>query len=79
MTLNCQRKYFRERKKIFADPEAAYQSFLAMQPMRRYGQAEEIASAATFLVSDEVNQIQWAPLNGIMDNVINGLLGSILH
>ncbi len=44
-----------------------------------YEQAEEIAYAATFLVSDEVNQIQWAPLNGITDNVIIGLIGSILH
>jgi hypothetical protein len=43
--------------------------------MRRFGQAEEIASAATFLVSDEVNQIS---INGIADNVISRLMGSYL-
>jgi NAD(P)-dependent dehydrogenase (short-subunit alcohol dehydrogenase family) len=36
------------------DPEAAFQAFLARQPMARFGTPEEIAAAAAFLASDEV-------------------------
>jgi 2-keto-3-deoxy-L-fuconate dehydrogenase len=35
------------------DPEAAWQSFIARQPMGRLGEAEEIASLAVYLASDE--------------------------
>jgi hypothetical protein len=41
--------------------------------------ARETALAAKLIVSDEVNQIQWKPLNGFIDNVINQLMGSNLH
>jgi 2-keto-3-deoxy-L-fuconate dehydrogenase len=35
------------------DPAAALQSFLARQPMGRFGRAEEIAAAAVYLASDD--------------------------
>ncbi len=35
------------------DPEAALKSFLARQPMGRFGRAEEIAATAVYLASDE--------------------------
>ena len=35
------------------DPDAAWQSFIARQPMRRLGEAEEIASLAVYLASEE--------------------------
>jgi 2-keto-3-deoxy-L-fuconate dehydrogenase len=35
------------------DPAAALQSFLARQPMGRFGRAEEIAATALYLASDE--------------------------
>jgi 2-keto-3-deoxy-L-fuconate dehydrogenase len=35
------------------DPDAAWQSFIARQPMGRLGKAEEIASLAVYLASDE--------------------------
>ena len=35
------------------DPEAAWQSFIARQPMGRLGEAEEIATLAVYLASDE--------------------------
>jgi 2-keto-3-deoxy-L-fuconate dehydrogenase len=35
------------------DPDAAWQSFIARQPMGRLGEAEEIASLAVYLASDE--------------------------
>jgi 2-keto-3-deoxy-L-fuconate dehydrogenase len=35
------------------DPDAALQSFLARQPMGRFGRAEEIAATAVYLASDE--------------------------
>lgn len=35
------------------DPEAALQSFLARQPMGRFGRDEEIAAMAVYLASDE--------------------------
>jgi len=35
------------------DPAAALQSFLARQPMGRFGKAEEIAALAVYLASDE--------------------------
>lgn len=36
-----------------ADPEAALKSFIARQPMGRFGRAEEIAAAAVYLASGE--------------------------
>jgi 2-keto-3-deoxy-L-fuconate dehydrogenase len=35
------------------DPDAAWQSFIARQPMRRLAEAEEIAALAVYLASDE--------------------------
>lgn len=35
------------------DPDAAWQSFIARQPMGRLGEAEEIGSLAVYLASDE--------------------------
>jgi 2-keto-3-deoxy-L-fuconate dehydrogenase len=35
------------------DPEAAWKSFIARQPMGRLGEPEEIAALATYLASDE--------------------------
>ncbi len=35
------------------DPDAAWQSFIARQPMGRLGEAEEIAALAVYLASDE--------------------------
>jgi 2-keto-3-deoxy-L-fuconate dehydrogenase len=36
-----------------ADPDAALKSFIARQPMGRFGRAEEIAAAAVYLAGDE--------------------------
>jgi 2-keto-3-deoxy-L-fuconate dehydrogenase len=44
----------RQRINALEDPEAAFQAFLARQPMARFGTPEEIAAAAAFLASDEV-------------------------
>jgi len=43
----------RERISSQADPKAALASFVARQPMGRFGQAEEIAALAVYLASDE--------------------------
>ncbi|MBS0469623.1 MAG: SDR family oxidoreductase [Proteobacteria bacterium] len=39
------------------DPEEALKSFIARQPMGRFGKAEEIAAAAVYLASDETGFI----------------------
>ena len=38
---------------LAGDPDAAWQSFIARQPMGRLGEAEEIAALAVYLASDE--------------------------
>jgi 2-keto-3-deoxy-L-fuconate dehydrogenase len=40
-----------------ADPQAALKSFIARQPMGRFGRTEEIAAAAVYLASDEAGFI----------------------
>jgi NAD(P)-dependent dehydrogenase (short-subunit alcohol dehydrogenase family) len=40
-----------QRLAAFPDPEEARKNFIARQPMRRFGTAEEIAQAALYLVS----------------------------
>jgi len=40
-------------KKTAKDPEAAMKSYMALQPMGRFGTAQEIANGALFLASDE--------------------------
>jgi 2-keto-3-deoxy-L-fuconate dehydrogenase len=42
-----------QRINAFADPVAARKDFIARQPMGRLGNAEEIAAAVVYLVSDE--------------------------
>ena len=42
-----------ERIGAFGDPKAAREQFIARQPMRRFGTAEEIAHLAIYLVSEE--------------------------
>ena len=42
-----------ERINAFDDPVAARKAFIARQPMGRLGSAEEIASLALYLASDE--------------------------
>ena len=39
----------------FADPQAARRDFIARQPMGRLGKAEEVASLALYLASDEAS------------------------
>jgi len=42
-----------ERIAAFDDPQAARRDFIARQPMRRLGTAEEIAAIAVYLAADE--------------------------
>lgn len=42
-----------ERIGAFDDPKAAREQFVARQPMRRFGTAEEVAQLALYLASDE--------------------------
>ncbi|HSD34523.1 MAG TPA: SDR family oxidoreductase [Alphaproteobacteria bacterium] len=42
-----------ERIAAFSDPQAAREEFIARQPMRRFGSAEEVALLAVYLASDE--------------------------
>ena len=42
-----------ERIGAFAHPNAARAQFIARQPMRRFGKAEEVAQLAVYLASDE--------------------------
>ena len=46
-----------DRIAAFADPEAARRDFIARQPIGRLGTAEEIASAAVYLASDESSYV----------------------
>jgi 2-keto-3-deoxy-L-fuconate dehydrogenase len=43
----------RARLAAHADPDAALKSFIARQPMGRFGRAEEVAAAAVYLGCDE--------------------------
>lgn len=52
----------------FDDPEAARKAFIARQPMGRLGKAEEIASLALYLASDESAFVtgEWTVIDGGM-------------
>jgi 2-keto-3-deoxy-L-fuconate dehydrogenase len=47
----------RGRLAVAPDPQEALKSFIARQPMGRFGKAEEIAAAAVYLASDETGFI----------------------
>ena len=46
-----------DRISAYADPEAARRDFIARQPIGRLGTAEEIATAAVYLASDESSYV----------------------
>lgn len=56
------------RINAFPDPEAARKAFIARQPMGRLGKAEEIASLALYLASDESAFVtgEWTVIDGGM-------------
>ena len=56
------------RINAFSDPEAARRDFVARQPMGRLGTADEIASLALYLASDEAAFVsgEWVVIDGGM-------------
>lgn len=57
-----------DRINAFPDPVAARKDFIARQPMGRLGTAEEIASMALYLASDDTVFMtgQWVAIDGGM-------------
>jgi 2-keto-3-deoxy-L-fuconate dehydrogenase len=57
-----------DRINSFPDPEQARKDFVARQPMGRLGTADEIASLALYLASDEAAFVsgEWVVIDGGM-------------